>query len=230
MHILLIVIGLLLLTALIFGPQYWTSQVLKRYSTHNEEYPGTGSELARHLLDRLGLTGVKVEATDKGDHYDPSDRTVRLTPDKFDGKSLTAIVVAAHEVGHAIQHHDHYRPFKLRQHLAIVALFAQKMGALLMMALPVLSLISRSPTVGLIMLIAGFASFGLGTLVHFVTLPVEWDASFKRALPMLHAGEYIPVAEQKAANKILTAAALTYVSASLASLLNLGRWLAILRR
>lgn len=230
MQIILIIIGLLLIVALLFGPQLWTSHILKRYSTPNENYPGTGGELAQHLLQRLKLDDVKVEPTDQGDHYDPVARAVRLTPDKFDGKSLTAIVVAAHEVGHAIQHHSHYRPFKMRQHLATLALWAQKTGAVVMMALPLLSVLSRSPGVGLIMLVAGFASFGMGALVHLVTLPVEWDASFRRALPMLHAGEYIPQSEQRAARRILTAAALTYVSGSLASLLNLGRWIAILRR
>lgn len=230
MHIVLIIIGLLLGVALLFGPQLWTSHILKRYSNHNESYPGTGGELAQHLLQRLNLVDVKVEPTDQGDHYDPADRTVRLTPDKFDGKSLTAIVVSAHEVGHAVQHHINYRPFRLRQQLATVALWSQKLGAVVLMALPLLSLLSHSPVVGLIMLLAGIASFGMGTLVHLVTLPVEWDASFKRALPMLHAGEYIAKSEQRAAQRILTAAALTYVAGSLASLLNLGRWLAILRR
>jgi Zn-dependent membrane protease YugP len=71
-------------------------------------YPGTGAELARHLLDRFDMKHIKVETTERGDHYDPETKAVRLTPDKFSGKSLTAVTVAAHEVGHAIQDHTGY--------------------------------------------------------------------------------------------------------------------------
>lgn len=230
MHIALLAIAALLVLALLFGPQYWTARILKRYSVEREDFPGTGAEFARHLLTRLGLTQVTVEVSTQGDHYDPRTRAVRLGADRFEGKSLTAIVVAAHEVGHAIQHHDNYAPFRLRQRLAILALIAEKSGSLLMLTLPLLGLLTRSPGLALIMLAAGAASFGASTLLHLATLPVEWDASFRRALPMLHAGEYIPPGEQQAARRILTAAALTYVAGSLASLLNLGRWLALLRR
>ena len=225
-----VIFGLLLLFALIYGPQYWVSQVLRDYSTEQEHYPGTGGELAEHLITKLGLGNVKVELTEDGDHYDPNDKAVRLSKDNLNGKSLTAITVAAHEVGHAIQHQLDYAPFKMRQRLVIVASGAEKLGAFMMFALPVMALITRSPHLGLAMFIIGIGSMLLGTIVHLTTLPVEWDASFKRALPILRAGQYISDREHVHAKKILTAAALTYVSASLASLLNLTRWIAILRR
>jgi len=226
----IVAIGLILLLAIIFGPQYWVNHVLKKYSQSQEHFPGTGGELAEHLIEKYELDGVKVEKTEAGDHYDPTDKTVRLTADKFDGKSLTAITVAAHEVGHAIQHRNGYLPFELRQRIVSVAIGAEKIGALVMIAIPLMALVSRSPKLGVIMFIIAIGSMLIGTLVHFVTLPVEWDASFKRALPILKEGEYISDREMKYAHKILTAAALTYVSGSLASLLNLGRWIAILRR
>ena len=226
----LVIFGLLLLFALIYGPQYWVSRVLRHYSTEQEHYPGNGGELAEHLVTKLGLDGVKVELTEDGDHYDPTDKIVRLSKDNFNGKSLTAITVAAHEVGHAIQHQIDYTPFKMRQRLVIFAMGAEKLGAFMMFALPVIALITRSPHVGLAMFIIGIGSMLLGTIVHLTTLPVEWDASFKRALPILLEGQYISEHEHVHAKKILTAAALTYVSASLASLLNLARWIAILRR
>jgi len=226
----LIAFGLILILAIIFGPQYWVTHVLKKYSVQQDHFPGTGGELAEHLIQKHELHGVKVETTKSGDHYDPTDKTVRLTEDKFNGKSLTAITVAAHEVGHAIQHRNGYLPFELRQRVVFVAMAAEKVGALAMIALPLLALVSRSPRLGIIMFIIAIGSMLIGTLVHFITLPVEWDASFKRALPILKQGEYISDREMKHANKILKAAALTYVSGSLASLLNLGRWIAILRR
>ncbi len=226
----LIAIGIILIVALIFGPQYWVSHVLKKYSNIQEHFPGTGGELARHLIDTYKLQGVKVEKTNMGDHYDPTDKVVRLSSEYFNGKSLTAIAVAAHEVGHAIQHHNGYLPFELRQRIVSIAIGAEKLGAMAMIALPFITLISRSPRIAMIMFFIAIGSMLVGTLVHLITLPVEWDASFKRALPILKKGKYISDREIKYAHKILTAAALTYVSGSLASLLNLGRWIAVLRR
>lgn len=225
-----IIIIILLIIAIIYGPQYWVSYTMRQYSHQQEHFPGTGGELAKHLVDKFQLQGVKVEVTEQGDHYDPIDRAVRLTKDNLNGKSLTAIAVAAHEVGHAIQHQAGYAPFTLRQNLAVLAIGAEKIGAFMMFALPVLALISRSPRMGLAVFVLAIGSMFIGTIVHLVTLPVEFDASFKRALPILKEGNYISPTEHKQAKKILTAAALTYVSGSLASLLNLARWIAILRR
>lgn len=230
MPVALTVIGVVLVFSLIYGPQYWVKQVLNKYSVTQDHFPGTGGELAQHLINKLGLQDVKVESSDIGDHYDPINKAVRLTKDKLEGKSLTAITVAAHEVGHAIQHQMGYKPFKTRHYLGLFAIGAQKLGALLIFAMPVLGLISRSPQFGVLIFLTGIATMVLSTIVHLVTLPVEWDASFKRALPILQAGEYISPKEYKNAKKILTAAALTYVSGSLASLLSLARWLAVLRR
>lgn len=226
----IVIFALLLLIVLIYGPQFWVTRVLKHYSNPQDHFPGTGGELARHLIRRFELEGVTVEQTDNGDHYDPISKTVRLTPDKFNGKTLTAITVAAHEIGHAIQHHLGYKPFTARQQLVSVAVGAQKLGAVFMMAIPLLAILSHSPRVGLLVFLFGIASMLIGTIVHLITLPVEWDASFKRALPILQAGEYLSPTELGHAKKILTAAALTYVSGSLASLLNLARWIAVLRR
>ena len=113
---------LALLLLLILGPQWWVRYVLARYNRKQEAFPGTGGELARHLLDRFHLQQVNVETADgAGDHYDPKDLAVRLTADKLDGRTLTAVTTACHEVGHAIQHASGYRPFVWRQRLAGVA-------------------------------------------------------------------------------------------------------------
>jgi len=225
-----VIAGLLLLIALSYGPQYWVSRVLRHYSTEQDHYPGSGGELAEHQVDKLGLQGVKVEQTELGHHNEPVDKAVRLSEQNFKGKSLTAITVAAHEVGHALQHELNYAPFNMRQKLVVGASGAEKLGASMMFALPGLALISRSTHVGLVMVIIGIGSMLLGTLVHLTTMPLEWDAKFQLALPILKEGRYISEREHEHAKKILTAAALTYVSGSLASLLNLARWIAILRR
>ncbi len=219
-----------LVLLLIFGPSLWVKRVLTKYSRPNDRYSRTGGELARHLLDQLGLHDVKAEVTDQGDHYDPIAKAVRLTADKFNGRSLTAITVAAHEVGHAHQDATNYRPLKWRTRLVRYAAPGERVGAAVLMLAPFVTLITRAPVTGLLMLFGGILVLGLGTLVHFVTLPMELDASFGRAMPMLQKGGYLRSGDESHARRLLTAAACTYVAASLMSLLNVSRWWAILRR
>jgi len=226
----LIIILLAGLLALVFGPSWWVRRILERYSKPADRYPGTGGELARHLLDELGLHDVGAEITEEGDHYDPQARIVRLTPDKFNGRSLTAITVAAHEVGHAHQDATGYAPLRWRTRLVKLAAPGQRFGAAFLMLAPVVTVVTRAPVAGILMLLGGFLVLGLSTLIHFVTLPMELDASFGRALPLLEKGGFLKAGDEPHARKLLAAAALTYLSVSLVSLLNIGRWWAILRR
>ncbi len=221
---------LALLVAVMIVPQWWIQRVLARHHQKPEDnFPGTGGELARHLLDRFGLEEVKVEATDKGDHYDPEARAVRLTADKLNGRTLTSITVAAHETGHALQHAGDEPLFKWRQRLAIMAQFASRAGMLMLYGAPLIALITRVPSAGLVSAIGAFLMMGIGVIVQLVTLPVELDASFNKALPLLKAG-YLSAEQHKGAEQVLKAAAWTYVAAALASLLNVWRWLQVLRR
>ena len=224
-----IILAILLLLAL-FGPQLWAKHVLARHSQPREDYPGTGGEFARHLLDQFNLHNVKVEVAPQGDHYDPMAKVVRLTEDKLHGKSLTAVTVAAHEVGHAIQDHLGYAPLLWRTRLVSLAQKAEKMGSGVILVLPVVAAITHSPAAGVVMFFLGLASMAVSVAVHLVTLPVEWDASFGRALPLLQAGRYVSGKDEKAARRILKVCALTYFVSSLASLLNVWRWLRLWRR
>lgn len=221
---------LLLLLALILGPSWWVKTVIKRYSEPDDRYPGTGGELAEHLIERFELAGVKVESTEVGDHYDPIDKVVRLTPGNFNGRSLTAVTIAAHEVGHALQDASDYAPLRLRTRMVRLTGPAQKIGAGILMLSPVVGIVTRAPSVGGLMLLGGLLTLGTGAVVHLFTLPTEFDASFSRALPILSEGEYLLEGDMPHARRLLKAAALTYVSASLMTLLNIGRWWAILRR
>ena len=224
------VLLLLLIMAVLIGPQLWTKWVFNKYRGHREDYAGTGGELARHLLDRFEMSHVQVETTELGDHYDPQAKAVRLLPDHYNGKSLTAVTVAAHEVGHAIQDRTGYGPLQERTKLIRLAQGAEKAGSFVMLGIPIVAGLTRSPAGGLLVLLAGLAVMSLGALVHLVTLPVEWDASFRRALPTLEQGQYLPPKDMEGARKILTAAALTYVAASLGGLLNIWRWIMLMRR
>lgn len=218
------------LALLLYGPQIWVGRVLQRYNRQDEDnFPGTGGELARHLLKRFNLEDVNVEITELGDHYDPESRTVRLTADKFNGRTLTAITVAAHECGHALQHALNEPLFIWRTRLARTVAWAQKFGSFLLFAAPILGLITRAPSAAVINIIGAFLMIGFAVVVQLVTLPVELDASFNKAMPILKDG-YLKENQQVGAKRILKAAAWTYVASALASLLNFWRWLAVLRR
>lgn len=224
----IVIFGLLLI--LIYGPQLWVQSVLNHYNRKPESnFPGTGGELARHILDRYELKEIKVEITDKGDHYDPLSLAVRLSRDKFEGKTLTAITVAAHECGHAIQHAAAEPMFMWRTRLAKSAVWAQALGSLLLFGAPVLVLLFRIPSVALVNIAGAFLMIGFAVIIQLMTLPVEIDASFNKALPILKSG-YLNDAQVAPAHRILRAAAWTYVAGSLAGLLNFWRWLAVLRR
>lgn len=224
--ILILIVGI----AVLFGPQWWAQYTFRRYAKPLDRIQGTGAELARHLLDRFEMQHVKVEmAAADSDHYDPTDKTVRLSPSNFENKSLTAVAVAAHEVGHAIQHFRNEPLLAWRSRLAIFANSIQKFGVAAMMLMPIITAATRVPAIGGITFLIGIGSMLVATLVHLVTLPVEIDASFKKALPILETG-YVDAEDIPKVRQILRAAALTYLAGSLSSLLNLWRWIAILRR
>lgn len=213
----------------LFGPHLWAKHVLDKYN-RQEYFSGTGIDLARMILARLNIKDVAVDVTNIGDHYDPVGKSIRLTEERCGRKTLTAVVVAAHEVGHAIQDHTGYKPLKTRTRMIGTARKIERIGAVIMMGVPVLAAITRVPSVGVLMFLGGFATLCIPVLVHLLTLPTEFDASFKRALPMLSSGSYIPTEDIPAARKILLACALTYVSNSLIGLLNVWRWIRLLRR
>jgi Zn-dependent membrane protease YugP len=227
MHIVILII---LLIALILGPGLWVRKVMERYSRPADRYPETGRETARRLLDSLGLEQVGIELSESGDHYDPEKKMVRLLEQNLDGRSLTAITIAAHEVGHALQDASGFAPLRLRTRLVKWVSPVEKTGALLLMATPLIIGLTRVPAAGLLMFLGGMLTLGSSVVIHMLTLPTEFDASFGRALPLLAERGILKPVDEPHARRLLKAAALTYVSASLMSLLNIARWWAILRR
>lgn len=226
-------IAIIVILAVAFGlallPSFWIKRVLKAHSGERADFPGTGAEFARHLLDEMKLTHVAVEATDLGDHYDPEAKAVRLSPAHHSTKSLAAVVVAAHEVGHAMQDATSYPPLAARTRLAGQAVKVERLGAVMMLATPLVLLLLKSPYVVVFEIGMGLMILSTTILMHAFTLPVEFDASFRRALPVLKAGNYISDKDMGAARQILSAAAFTYVAAAAVSLLDVMRWLRILR-
>ena len=218
------------LLALTIVPSFWVQAVIKRYREPANRYSRTGGQTARYLLDTLGLRNVVAEVTDRGDHYDPQAKAVRLSNDNFYGRSLTAVTIAAHEVGHAMQDARGFGPLRLRTHLVHWVAPVEKLGAGLLMAAPLMGAVTRSPRLGLLGLAGGVLILATGVVVHFLTLPTELDASFMRALPLMKQHGVVHPDDLPRARRLLTAAAFTYVAVALQSLLNIAPWWAILRR
>lgn len=223
------VIGVLILGAIIFLPQYWVKHAIKKHSGWRFDFSGTGGELAEHLIKEFNLSDVKVEETNEGDHYSPDEKIVRLSKDNFEGKSITAIAIAAHEIGHAIQDHRGEKMFNLRQSLAKFANTSDVIASIFFFAAPVLAVLAKTPLAFFGFIGLGIALLAVRIFVHLVTLPVEWDASFSKALPILEQGGYLKPEDIPAAKEVLKAAAFTYVASALMSLVNLARWIRIIR-
>lgn len=213
---LLIAIGLSMVAQ--FKVQSTFNKYLKQRSTSGF----TGLEAARRILDRNGLYNVQIEMVGGklSDHYDPRTRVLRLSKEVYSGNSIASIGVAAHEVGHAIQHAESYAPLRLRNAIVPVVNFGSKFVFVLIMAGIVLSM---SPLISL-----GVLAFMGIVIFQLVTLPVEFDAS-SRAIKNLKNG-IISVEEESSVKKVLGAAAMTYVTAALVSIAQLVRLLGLSRR
>ena len=219
------IVGIAIALLLLVGPNLWVKFTLKRYATDRKDLPGTGGELATHLVKRFELTDVKVEQTQEGhDHFDFGQHAVRLSPSVLNGRSLTAVAVAAHEVGHAIAHEKKQKISHLSSRYLPLAHFARRITAGLLLGWPAVSLLLHIPyAVPLHALVVGLSGL-LAVLVQVAILPEEWDASFNKALPILREGNYIPQEDLPKVKKILTACAMTYVAAALIKVLFVWRW------
>lgn len=214
---------------MVVAPQLLVRRTISKHGRDRPDLPGTGGELAQHLIDHFNLDGVTVEVTDKGDHYDPDAKAVRLLPQHHDGRSLSAAAVAAHEVSHALQDARGEPMLALRQKLAKFAAVTDRFAGLFFIAAPILAALARVPAAFVGIIAIGVALLGIRVLVNLVTLPVEFDASFSKALPILEEGKYLDEEDMPAVKNVLRAAAYTYVAGALMSLVNIAYWIRLLR-
>ena len=214
---------ILLIPAIILAiwAQMRVSSIYSKYKKVASLQGVTGAKAAEYLLGQNGVHDVKVEAIEGKltDHYDPRSRILRLSEDNYRGHSLAAIAVAAHEVGHAIQHHTNYAPLKFRHMVLPAANFGS------MAAFPLFLAGLFIPSFYFLMDI-GIIFFAGVVVFHFVTLPVEFNAS-NRALRQLASHGMLLEQEVSGAKKVLNAAALTYVAAAAVSLMHLIRLILI---
>jgi len=201
--------------------QWKVSQAISRNSAIRNAAGISGLDVARTLLSRNGLGGMPVLLTDKGDHYDPQKRTVCLSRDVYHGTSLTALGVAAHEVGHALQHNEAYGPLMFRSNFFPIASF----GSAAAWPLLFLGMLLYVPA----LMYLGILVFGAAVLFQVITLPVEYNAS-SRAMQLLNTNGLISSNEVNGVKGVLDAAALTYVAAAATAVLTLLRYVAMSKR
>lgn len=224
-------IPILAFVLLLTGPSLWVRWVMYRYRANLPSIPGTGAELAKHLATRFDIQGLVVEQTGNlQDHFDPTSPAIRLSPENFEGRSLTAVAVAAHEIGHAIQWSRKEPVFKLRTRYVPLARRLQRIGIVLVSLSPILGILTRHPIGVAGPVLGGIVAAIAGAATYLIVLPEEWDASFNKALPMLLEGDYINSHHEPAVRRILKAAALTYAASALFSVLAIWRWLPLLLR
>lgn len=213
---------MLLLPAIIiaFWAQSKVSGTYKKYRTVRTMNGYTGENVARMMLDAAGLYDVPVVEIrgELTDHYDPTSRVVRLSSDIYHGASIASAGIAAHEVGHAIQHKEAYKPLVLRTSIATAVNFSSQASIIIFM----IGLLFSIPLLTNI----GIIFFTVAVIYQLITLPVEFNAS-RRALNILESRNILYGNEVSGAKSVLSAAAMTYVAAALMSISQLIRLIAI---
>lgn len=217
-------LGIMLLS-IVLGliTQGWIKLAFKRWSAVPLASGATGAQVARGMLDSAGLqhVGIEVIAGSLSDHYDPAARVLRLSQAVYSGASVASAGVAAHEAGHAVQHAQAYLPARVRQALVPAANIGSQAAWFL---IPLGFILNFTDLVW-----AGIVLFAAAVLFQLVTLPVEFDAS-RRAIVALADGGLLPTEQVGGARQVLTAAAMTYVAATLIAVLQLLYYVGLARR
>ena len=206
----------------------WAQAKLRSAYAKGKEYRASnglsGAETAQRILDIHHIQNVAIERADSflGDHYDSRERVLRLSPEVYDGESLTSVGIAAHEVGHAVQHAENYAPLGLRNTLVPLAMTGTNLSWICIMIGLMIQPFRWLAMVGVLL-------FSLFVLFELVTLPVEFDAS-RRARAILVGNHLVTADEDKIVGKVLSAAAMTYVAATLTAILQLLYYISLVSR
>lgn len=209
-------------------PMLWLNYVFNKNDKILINMPFNGQEFGNLILEEKGLNNVLIEETSVGDHYDLNEKKVKILNDRLNKKSLTSISIICHEIGHAIQHQENYKPLKNRTTIVKSTAWITQIGnSILLIGIPFIfatgatSLIKTSLIIVLISLI-------IGVFIHIITLDVEFDASFNRAMPIIK--EKIPKEYHNACRSVLLAAAFTYVVGTIRNFISLRYiWLLLSR-
>ncbi len=213
----------LIAMAIVGWAQFKVKSTFNKYDQLMTEHQVTGRQAAEYILQQSGITNVRVEpvAGHLTDHYDPRNKVLRLSESTYQNTSVSAVAVAAHECGHALQDAQDYKFMRVRAALVPIV----NLGSTIAMPLILIGFLMQ--IVGLIQL--GILAFSLVLLFQLVTLPVEFDAS-RRAIEILGQGHIFTEAEVQPARKVLRAAGFTYVAASLSTLFQIVRFILLSNR
>ncbi len=222
------IIYLIFLFILFVAPIIWYNYIFKKNDKVLINMPFTGFEFGQELLQEHNLNDVQIEATKLGDHYDLINKKVMVFEDRLGKKSLTSITIICHEIAHAIQHKENYKPLKRRNVIIRNTSWITQLGSgILLIGFPI---IFATGSYGFIKICLAIAAFSLliSALIHIITLDVEIDASFNKAYPIIK--QKVPAEYHEACRSILLAAALTYVIGVFRSFFSLRFiWLLITR-
>jgi uncharacterized protein len=227
-YLLLMIPGMLLMA----WAQWHVKGTYYKYAEVASSLGMTGAEVAQSILQNMGVNDVIVEPVpgELSDHYDPSAKAVRLSEGVYGSTSLAAAAIAAHECGHVLQDVNHYFPMNIRASLVPFANFGSQFSTMIvMLGVGLASTGSGGAGVGDIVINVGIALFLAAVLFHVVTLPVEFDAS-RRALKIINDLGILQGDENKAAKRVLSAAAFTYVATTIYYVLQLIQLLMMRRR
>ena len=222
------ILYLIFLFILFVAPIIWYNYIFKKNDKVLINMPFTGFEFGRELLQEHNLNDVQIEGTKLGDHYDLINKKVMVLEDRLAKKSLTSITIICHEIAHAIQHKENYKPLKRRNIIIRNTSWITQLGSgILLIGFPI---IFATGSYGFIKICLAIAAFSLliSALIHIITLDVEIDASFNKAYPIIK--QKVPAEYHEACRSILLAAALTYVIGVFRSFFSLRFiWLLITR-
>ena len=222
------ILYLIFLFILFVAPIIWYNYIFKKNDKVLTNMPFTGFEFGQALLQEHNLNDVQIEGTKLGDHYDLINKKVMVLEDRLGKKSLTSITIICHEIAHAIQHKENYKPLKRRNVIIRNTSWITQLGSgILLIGFPI---IFATGSYGFIKICLAIAAFSLliSALIHIITLDVEIDASFNKAYPIIK--QKVPAEYHEACRSILLAAALTYVIGVFRSFFSLRFiWLLITR-
>ncbi len=203
------ILYIIFLFILFIAPIIWYNYVFKKNDNILINMPFNGFEFGRELLQEHNLDDVKIESTKLGDHYDLINKKVMVLEDRLKKKSLTSITIICHEIAHAIQHKENYKPLKRRNVIIKSTAWITQLGSgILLIGFPIIFATGSYGFIKICLAVAGL-SLLISALIHIITLDVEIDASFNKAYPIIK--QKVPVEYHKACRSILLAAALTYV-------------------
>jgi len=200
---------IIFLFILFVAPIIWYNYVFKKNDKTLINMPFNGFEFGRELLQEHNLNDVKIESTKLGDHYDLINKKVMVLEDRLEKKSLTSITIICHEIAHAIQHKENYKPLKRRNVIIKSTAWITQLGSgILLIGFPIIFATGSYGFIKICLAVAGL-SLLISALIHIITLDVEIDASFNKAYPIIK--QKVPAEYHQACRSILLAAAFTYV-------------------